>query len=206
MRTIEENIESLSRAMLSEAKAEAEQAQADAKAKADAIQLHAQEQAAVVRAEILERARADADRLGGQVKATSQMKARTIELAHREKLLNEVFSTSRKQLATVQQWADYDQIAQRLLREALNQLKARKLQVRADAATLKFFTDEVVAQISKDLDVQISFGKPLEHGIGVIAATADGHLTYDNTLETRLNRLQNTLRSPVYRLLIGESL
>jgi vacuolar-type H+-ATPase subunit E/Vma4 len=33
---------------------------------------------------------------------------------------------------------------------------------------------------------------------------ADGKLHYDNTLETRLHRLEGTLRSSVYKVLIGE--
>ena len=33
---------------------------------------------------------------------------------------------------------------------------------------------------------------------------ADGKIHYDNTLETRLARLQATLRSSVYKVLMGE--
>jgi len=35
-------------------------------------------------------------------------------------------------------------------------------------------------------------------------SAADGKLNYDNTLETRLNRLQGTLRASVYKILMGE--
>jgi vacuolar-type H+-ATPase subunit H len=83
MRSLEENMESLSRAMIGEAKAEAEQAVTEAKARADAIRKKGQEQAEAQRAEILGRARQDAERLRGQVMATTQMKARTTELDHR---------------------------------------------------------------------------------------------------------------------------
>lgn len=206
MRSLEENMESLSRAMAGEAKAEAEQAVAEAKLKADAIRKKGQEQANAVRAEIMARARQDADRLRGQVVATTQMKARTMELDHREKLLDKVFTASRKQIPGVEQWNDYNQIALRLLHEALGQLKAEKTNVRADATTQKFFTDEVLAGLAKEFGTEISLGKPLEKGIGVVVETVDGHLQFDNTLETRLSRLQNSLRSPVYRLLIGEKL
>ena len=199
-------MESLSRAMANEAKTEADQAVAEAKLKAEAIRKKGQEQAAAERAEILGRARQDADRLRGQVLATTQMKARTLELEHREKLLNNVFAASRKQIPSVQQWTDYPQIALRLLHEALGQLKAAKVTVRADAATQKFYTEAVLAGLAKEFGAAISLGKPLEKGIGVVVETEDGHLHFDNTLETRLGRLQNNLRSPVYRLLIGETL
>jgi vacuolar-type H+-ATPase subunit E/Vma4 len=206
MKTIDESIENLKRAMLSEAKAEAEQAQATAKAKAETIKQHAKEQAAELRAKILDRTREEAERLSGQVKATSQMKARTMELEKREKLLDMVFSNSKDQLASIQTWSDYEQIALKLMKEALSQIKAGQVLVRADASTLQYFTEAVLEQISKETDVQISLGAPLEHGIGVIATTTDGHLYYDNTLETRLIRLQNSLRLPIYRVLIGEKI
>lgn len=192
--------------MANEAKAEAEQAVAEAKLKAEAIRKKGQEQAAAEKADILGRARQDAERLRGQVLATTQMKARTTELEHREMLLNNVFAASRKQISSVQQWTDYPQIALRLLHEALSQLKAAKVTVRADAVTQKLYTDTVLAGLAQEFGSKISLGKPLEKGTGVIVETEDGHLQFDNTLETRLGRLQNNLRSPVYRLLIGEKL
>jgi vacuolar-type H+-ATPase subunit E/Vma4 len=47
-------------------------------------------------------------------------------------------------------------------------------------------------------------GNPLEEGIGVVVDAADGKLHYDNTLETRLDRLQSTLRASVYKVSMGE--
>ena len=206
MRSLEENIESLSRAMISEAKGEAEQILVSARARADAIRQQAQQQADAQRAEILERAHLEANRLHGQAIATTQLKARTMELEHREKLLDSVFAASSKQLSSVQRWTDYDKTAQRLLHEALVQLHASQAKVQADPPTMKCFTSKVLEQVSNETNTKISLGEPLKQGIGVSVETADGHLHYDNTLENRLNRLQNSLRSPVYRLLIGEKL
>lgn len=207
MKSVEENIEALSRAMLSEAKAEAELIKTDAQAKADAIRQKAQAQAAGERSEILDRACQEAERLRGQVIATTQMKARTLELDHREKLLQSVFTSALQELHSVEQWTNYQEIALSLVREALLQLNSNKMKIRVDEYTKKFLTDQVLEEISKELKVHVSFGKPLDlQGTGVIVETDDGHLQFDNTLETRLTRLQNTLRSPVYRILIGETI
>jgi V/A-type H+-transporting ATPase subunit E len=206
MRSLEENIESLSRAMISEAKTEAEQIRANAQAKADEIRQRARQQAEADRAEILERARQEAERLRGQVIATTHMKARTLELDHREKLLDSVFDAARQQLSSIEQWSEYNQIAHKLLQEAVKQLGASKIQVRTDEQTQKVLAKQGLEQLSKELGTEIILGKPLSQGLGVISETVDGHLQYDNTLETRLDRLQNGLRSPVYRILIGETL
>jgi len=206
MRSSDENIESLSRAMESEAKADAEQIRASSQAKADEIRQQARQQAETERGEILDRARQEADRLRGQVIATTQMKARTMELEQREKLLDNIFDAAHKQLSSIQQWSEYNQIAHKLLLEAVQQLGASKIQVRADEQTQKVLTDLGLEQLSKELGAEIILGNPLRQGLGVISETVDGHLQYDNTLETRLDRLQNGLRSPVYRILIGEAL
>jgi vacuolar-type H+-ATPase subunit E/Vma4 len=206
MRSLEGNIESLSRAMISEAKSDAEQIIANAQTKADEIRQRAVQQGENERREILERARQEADRLRGQVIATTQMKARTMELEHREKLLVNVFQTARQELSSIEQWSEYSQIAHRLLEEAVKQLGASKVQIRTDEQTQKVLVKQGLEQISKELGAEIILGKPLMVGLGVISETTDRHLQFDNTLETRLDRLQNGLRSPVYRILIGETL
>ncbi len=206
MKSVEENIETFARAILSEAQAEAQQIKAEADAKAQAIRQRAQKQAEVERAEILERAAQEADRLRSQVIATTQLKARTHQLERREKLLDQVFTTARQKLSNIEQWSDYDVIAHRLLREALQQLKANDAVVQADEVTQKVLAAGIAEKTSKELNIPIKFGDTLTNGIGVIVGSSNGRLQFDNTLETRLNRLQNMLRSPVYHLLMGETL
>jgi len=204
MKPEEENIEALSRTVLCDAKTEAEQIQSDAKAKADVIRQRAKEQAESDSRAILEKARAEADRLRGQVIASAQLKARTVQLEQREKLLDKVFEAARQKLSSIQKRPDYDQIAAQLLREALIQLKADHAEVHADDTTLKTLNTQTLEQISKELNAQISLGKPPENGLGVVVDASDGRLHYDNTLGTRLSRLQNVLRSSVYHVLMGE--
>jgi vacuolar-type H+-ATPase subunit E/Vma4 len=206
MKSVEENLELLSRAILSEANDEAEQIKADAKAKADAIRQRAERHAAAERDEILQRARQDADRIRSQAIATTQLKARTIQLEHREKLLKDVFDAARAQLSGVEEWTEYESIAERLLREAIGQLNTTRAHVRADENTLKLLTEDKLAQISEEMKVSLKMGHPLSQGIGVQAESVTGHLRYDNTLETRLRRLEGVLRASVYHILIGESL
>ena len=204
MKTETQDIEMLQRAILTEARDEAEQIKAEAKEKADAIRKRAQERAEAERKAILDRAREDAERLRGQAVATAQLKARSVELAHREQLLDRVFKVVREQLPHVQKRTDYDQIAAMLLREAVTQLRAKKADVRADETTQKSLKNSALNDISKELDGEFNITGALDEGTGLVVDAADGKLHYDNTLETRLNRLQSTLRSSVYQVLIGE--
>ena len=204
MATEAQDIEMLSRAILTEVRDEAEQIKAEAKEKAEAIRKRAQEQAEQERKAILERAREDAERLRGQSAATAQLKARSLQLTNREQLLDRVFKTVRERLSDIQKRPEYDQIAAMLLREALVQLRVNKAQVRADKATQALLEKGVLNELSKELNGHFTSAGTLEEGTGIIVDAADGKLNYDNTLETRLRRLESTLRASVYKILIGE--
>jgi V/A-type H+-transporting ATPase subunit E len=204
MNTQAQDIEMLSRAILTEARDEAEQIKAEAREKAEAIRKRAQEQAEVERKAILDRAREDAERLRGQVVATAQLKARSLQLTHREQLLDRVFKVVREKLPELQKRPDYEETVVQLLREALVQLRVNKAQVRADKTTQNILKKGALRELSKELNGQFESTEELEEGTGIIVDAADGRLHYDNTLETRLERLEGTLRASVYKMLIGE--
>jgi V/A-type H+/Na+-transporting ATPase subunit E len=204
MKTEVEDIEMLERAILSEARDAAEQIKSEAQQKAEAIRKRAQEQADQERKAILDQAKQEVDRLRGQAVATAQLKSRSVELAHREQLLEGVFKAVKEKLPEVQKRPDYDQIATMLLREALVQLRVNKAEVRADKTTQGILEKKALSEISKELNGQFTMGDPLEEGIGIVVNAADGKLHYDNTLETRLDRLQSTLRASVYKVSMGE--
>lgn len=201
MKTEAEDIELLARAIMAEARDEAEQIDVEAKEKADVIRKRAQEQAESERKVILARAKEDADRLRSQSSATTQLKARSMQLEQREKILNDVFDEVRKRLDAVKKRPDYSEIATMLAREALSQLRATEAEVRVDETTQKALK---LDDLSKELNGKFNFGEKLEDGTGVVVSAASGKLHYDNTLETRLSRLQGSLRSSVYKLLMGE--
>jgi vacuolar-type H+-ATPase subunit E/Vma4 len=201
MKSEEEDIELLARAIMVEARDEAEQLHAEAKEKAEAIRKRAQDQAESERKAILARAKEDADRLRSQSSATSELKSRSLQLGQREKILNDVFEEVRKQLDSVKKRADYGAIAAMLAHEALAQLQVTEAEVLVDESTQKVLK---LDDLSKEFNGKFTFGKKLEEGTGVVVNAAGGKLHYDNTLETRLSRLQGSLRSSVYKALMGE--
>ncbi len=206
MAPVEGNIELLEKAVMSQADAEAEKILAAAKAKAEAIRQQARDQAAAERAKILEAASRDAERINRQTVAAAQIRARMLELDQRESILAEVFTAVQGTLAEAPRGKDYGRIVEQLLREAVTHLGAESAQIQADAAAKRFLTPERLSKISKEMEVKLSLKGQLKQGTGVIVQTADGRMQYDNTLETRLSRLQNALRSPVYHILMGEAL
>jgi vacuolar-type H+-ATPase subunit E/Vma4 len=201
MKTVEQDIELLARAIMVEAREEAERLHTEAKEKAEAIRKRAQQEAEAERQAILARAKEDADRLRSQSSATSQLKARSMQLEQREIILNEVFEEARRQLGSVTAHPDYAAIAMMMAREALTQLKATEAEVKADETTKRALK---LDELSRELNGKFAFGENLEEGTGVVVNAAGGKLHYDNTLETRLSRMQGSLRSSVYKVLMGE--
>lgn len=206
MKSIDENIKTLERAILNEAESEAGHVRAQAQAKADEIRSRGQAEAEAERARILDKARQEVERVRSQAIANARLKARSMQFQRREELLDKVFASARAQLSSVQTWTEYDKIAQKLLKEAVEQLAAPQARVRVDSKTAKALNAHVVKDVAAELKVELELGQTLEQGTGVIVESDNGRLHYDNTLEDRLGRLQSSLRSPVFHLLNGEQL
>jgi vacuolar-type H+-ATPase subunit E/Vma4 len=205
MKSTEESMKALSRVVLHQAKTEAEQIRGDAKAKADSIRKQAQDQVASERAAILELAQQKAEENRSQAIAAAQLKAHRFVLEHRELLLDHVFEVAEQRLPEITERTDYDQILRDLIHEAMACLGADDFSVQADEVSRKILVEGLVDEIAKDAKVNLHVGPVLERGTGVVVETSDGHRQYDNTLEARLNRSRENLRSPVYHLLMGDA-
>jgi len=206
MKSIEDNIETLSRAIESEARGEADKLMSEAHARADEIRKRGQEEAEAERTRILDRARQEVERVRSQAIANARLKARSVQYAHREKLLERVFHSASDQITGIQAWSNYEEVAVRLLKEAVQQIDSPRVKVRMDAKTAQKLTPDVLRKIGAELKVELEVGQPLEKGTGVVVESDSGRMVFDNTLEFRLSRLQNSLRSPVFHLLSGEKL
>jgi V/A-type H+-transporting ATPase subunit E len=196
----------LKRAVLNQAQTDADQVLDSARTKADAIRQRAQEQAKSVRQEILARAKKEAEQVRSERVAAAELEARTLRLKRREALLDEVFEAVRERLPTIQQWTDYDEIVRDLTREAVRQLGAQAVRLRVDERARDMMADGALTELSTQLGVELQLEPLGGDRIGIVAETMDGHRRYDNTLQARLDRWQDVLRAPVFRLLRGESL
>jgi vacuolar-type H+-ATPase subunit E/Vma4 len=205
MGNVEGSIEALTQAILGEAKTETEDLHKRAEEQAELIRLRAREAAGRESSAILDQAKEEVRRLHGQKVATAQMKARSLELEHREQWLEKTFEAAAKRLQEISRRKDYGAIAAQLARESILQLKAPAVELRMDDVTRGAISKGALEDLGKETGSQLSIGQALESGTGVFAVTADGRLHFDNTLETRLKRIQGAIRSSVHRVLLGES-
>jgi len=204
LKSIDERIEDLSRAIIEEAHADAEMLRSVAKLKENVVLEAGQKQAENIRAEILENAKLEAERLHEERLAEVAIKAKIDWLEKREELLNTVFQTVKLRCKNLLESDAYPQALQGLIIDATRQLQTKQVWLHLDSSSRKLLDEKALAEIGKNLNVEIHLGDDLKDGIGVIAQDEQGHRFFDNTLETRLNRQMESLRSEVYKILMGE--
>ena len=146
----------------------------------------------------------EAERLHEERLAEVAIKAKIDWLEKREELLNTVFQTVKLRCKNLLESDAYPQALQGLIIDATRQLQTKQVWLHLDSSSRKLLDEKALAEIGKNLNVEIHLGDDLKDGIGVIAQDEQGHRFFDNTLETRLNRQMESLRSEVYKILMGE--
>jgi vacuolar-type H+-ATPase subunit E/Vma4 len=152
----------------------------------------------------MERAHRQAQSLLEQSIAEARVEAQALRLRRRERLIDQVFAEAAERLASAASWPDYRDIALALVREAVGQIDSDEMVVQADQGTRQVLTQEDLAALGQELGMRLRHGDALAKGSGILVATPDGHRRFDNTLEARLTRLRDRLRTPVYQILMGE--
>jgi vacuolar-type H+-ATPase subunit E/Vma4 len=208
------DVQGLRKAIMAEAKAETSQILQDAEAKARSVREQARSQAEAKREQILERAHQEVGDGCSHTIAMAQLEAQTLKLKRREQLLERTFAQARQRLAALPQSPDYAQVARCLVKEAAACLLPppggrlgggpdQELVLLADQETRTVLSDEVLADLENELGLRLLVGEPLTRGVGVVLRTVDGHRQFDNTLGTRLSRMRDALRAPIYHILMG---
>lgn len=196
------DIRSLETAITTEARQDATRITSEALSRAESIKQQAQDAVSAKGEAILRQACEKAELLQSQAATSAQLEAQALKLKRREELLTRVMDSARRQLPSVPDWPDYAQIVCRLVREGVELLGAESVVILADKRTRCLFDEPTVADLEQELAVKLELGEPLERATGVVIVTADGHRRYDTTLETRLSRMQASLRTPVYHILM----
>lgn len=204
LKSLDERITELTRSILDEAKSDVEKIQAEAKQKESEILKRGKLQAEQLHTEILEKARRDAELRKEERLAEITVKARVEAYERREQLLEATFEAVRKRLPRVPDEPGYLDALMDLMREAIQQLQSEKAILRFDAASRKLIGEEAINELGAEFGVALSIGEDLSEGIGVVAQDEKGHRIFENTLEMRLERQIERLRTTVFSILIGE--
>ena len=199
------DIDALKGAIMEEAQREARQILDDAEAKATSIIRPVEREVNAQRTEIVARAEEQAESYRRHAISAARLSAQNLKLRKREGLLNHVFEMAREKLTKLPDTEEYGEIVQHLIRQAVARLAVQSAVIHADARAREILDGEGrLDDLARELGVELRLGDVLQKGLGVVVETPDGRCCYDNTFSSRLERMREDLRNPVYEILMSQ--
>ena len=155
-------------------------------------------------ANIIESSKKQAENLKRQIIGSSTLNARNKELVIIESAIDEIFNKAKEKLAKSNNEKDYEKLLTRMVQDSVAKLGSEII-IQCNSADLK---------LVKKISLQESFDKKMKITIsdeaidiigGIKAASLDGTMTLDNTLDSNIETLKPLIRKDIVQLLRGEN-
>ncbi len=170
---------------------------AKARAQAERIIEEAKEKAERLKREEVEKAKRAAESESARIINAARLFAKKEIIRAKEESIKKVVEESRRRLKELSKRKDYPQILQRLIAEAMEGVDGRvvvRVNPRDKELTQKLFSDyQITYELKTDLNI--------EGGLQV--QTKDASIFINNTLESRLNKAAQLLKTEVTKILFG---
>ncbi|MCP4716987.1 MAG: hypothetical protein GY868_17820 [Deltaproteobacteria bacterium] len=187
----------------------------EAKQKADAVLQESQQKAGGEEREIVARGEQEARREAQRILAEARIQARKATIAAQEEVVKKTFDTALETLRSLAEQgsaesASYKTVLEGLIREAVVSAGVASLEVQVNPRDKGLLTQDVLSAIAaecgSELSMQVSLGlsdEPLSCLGGVVVRSADSKVRVDNTLESRIERFRDSIRTLVARELFN---
>jgi V/A-type H+/Na+-transporting ATPase subunit E len=158
------------------------------------------------RTKIVEAAKKQAENLKRQVVGSSRLATRNQELLMIENAVNSAFEQARKKLASSGDKDSYKTLMTGIVEESVSSVGSGEVTVecnKGDADMVK----KIIADLQKkNPKVKVNFSsQPIDVIGGIKVKSGDGSMTYDNTIDSRIERLKPLIRKNIAQLLRGEA-
>jgi vacuolar-type H+-ATPase subunit E/Vma4 len=150
-------------------------------------------------AAIEEAGRAEREAARQRILSTAEIQAKNMAIAAVEEEVGKVFETALSRLAEEAAGDGFKHVMKRLLDEAV-ELIGKDIVVESNEKGIEMLR-EIVANGSYKVRITVS-DKPIKTIGGLRAVSADGLTRLDNTLEARLERLKQSLRSEIAKMFL----
>jgi V/A-type H+/Na+-transporting ATPase subunit E len=155
-------------------------------------------------ANIIESSKKQAENLKRQIIGSSTLNARNKELVIIESAIDEIFNKAKEKLAKGNNEKDYEKLLTRMIQDCVAKLGSEII-VKCNSADLKL-VKKISSQESSDKKMKITVSDEAIDIIGGIkAASVDGTMTLDNTLDSNIETLKPLIRKDIVQLLRGEN-
>jgi V/A-type H+-transporting ATPase subunit E len=155
-------------------------------------------------ANIIESSKKQAENLKRQIIGSSTLNARNKELVIIESAIDEIFNKAKEKLAKSNNEKDYEKLLTRMVQDSVAKLGSEII-IQCNKTDLKL-VKKLLSQESSDKKVKITVSDEAIDIIGGIkAASVDGTMTLDNTLDSNIETLKPLIRKDIVQLLRGEN-
>jgi V/A-type H+/Na+-transporting ATPase subunit E len=154
---------------------------------------------------ILEGARKQGDNLKRQIVGSSRLSARNRQLVLIERAVNDTFEKAKTILASSNKENSYRLLMRKILKDSVTMIDSDHVIVECNKNDIEL-VEKAISDSFKDnnkLKIKMS-DHPLNAIGGIRLTSADGSMTFDNTLDSRIERLKPLIRKSIAQMLRGE--
>ena len=153
---------------------------------------------------IIESSKKQAENLKRQIIGSSTLNARNKELVIIESAIDEIFTKAKEKLAKSNNEKNYEKLLTRLIQDSSAKLGS-EIVVQCNKTDLNL-VKKLVSQESSNRKSKITVSDEVVDIIGGIkAASLDGTMSLDNTLDSNIETLKPLIRKEIVQLLRGEN-
>ena len=134
----------------------------------------------------------EADKIEKQITGSSDIEARNKQLMTLEGAVDRVFTSALEQIANADRSGDYSNLIKTLITEAIQILGTSEIIIFTNAKD----KDIVQSTISQFSGVELS-SETIECLGGIRVKSKDGAMTFDNTIDARIERLKPLIRKDI---------
>jgi V/A-type H+-transporting ATPase subunit E len=158
------------------------------------------------RTRIIESAKKQAENLKRQIVGSSRLAARNQELLMIENAVNNAFEEARKKLAASGGKDSYRTLMASLVEESVSSVGSDEVVIECNRNDAELVS-KILADLQKKnprIKAKVS-DQHIEVIGGIKVKSADGSMSYDNTIDSRIERLKPLIRKNIAQILRGEA-
>jgi Archaeal/vacuolar-type H+-ATPase subunit E len=159
------------------------------------------------RARIVDSAKKQAENLKRQVVGSSRLAARNQELITIESAVNNAFEQARKKLASSGDKESYKSLMAGIIEESISSVGTGEVTVECNKGDAELVR-KIIADLQqkKNSKIKINFSaQPADVIGGIRVKSGDGTMSFDNTIDSRIERLKPLIRKNIAQMLRGEA-
>lgn len=154
---------------------------------------------------ILEGARKQGDNLKRQIVGSSRLSARNRQLVLIESAVNDTFEKAKTILASSNKENSYRLLMRKILKDSVMMIDSDQVIVECNKNDIDLVKEAISDSFNDNNKLKIKISDHPLNAIGGIRLTsADGSMTFDNTLDSRIERLKPLIRKNIAQMLRGE--